>query len=92
MDEELKNALNNGNGIALICCLIECPNCHNDIWVEAGQHCGFDAVLEGIVKTDCYKCLTSINLNLFNLSTQKDVKFMTISDFIDIQFKNSKQK
>jgi len=85
MDEELKKALNKGNGIALICSLVECPNCHNDIWVEVGQHCGFDAVLEGNINIDCYKCLTTINLDLFNISIQKDFKYMTSSDLLDIQ-------
>ena len=92
MDEELKNTLNKGNGIALICSLVECPNCHNDIWVASGQHCGFDAVLEGNVKADCYKCLTTININLSDPTIQKDFKFMTISDLLDIQFENQKQK
>jgi hypothetical protein len=92
MDNELKDVLNKGNGIALICYIIECPNCHNNILIDGGYHCGFDAVLEGYVSTDCYKCLTTINVDTSNHAIVKGMKFMTISEFTEYQLKNSKQK
>lgn len=84
--EDLKNALTAGNGIALICNLVECPVCRNDIWVEVGQHCGFDAVLDGVVTTECYKCISQIKIVCSDVSITKDVKFMTISEFVDILY------
>jgi hypothetical protein len=45
-DKELENALNEGNGIALITVYVKCPNCREDIWISVGHHCGYDALLE----------------------------------------------
>lgn len=75
MDQELQDALNKGGGIALICELVECPNCNNDIWIDIGHSCGFDAVLEDRYTNDCYKCFNSFNLNVLKLRS-KGHKFM----------------
>lgn len=81
MSDKLDNNLKNDNlGIQLICCLVECPDCHNDILVEIGYHCGLDAMLESIVTFGCYKCHNQIKIDI-NTSIIKDVKYMTISDF-----------
>ena len=89
-NEELNNALNKGGGIAQICCLVECPNCHDDIWINIGHHCGFDAVIDSVDTTDCYKCLNTVKFDSDIVLIQKGIKFMTISELHDIQFKNLK--
>lgn len=83
-DNELRNALNRGKGLALICALIECPHCNQDIWVNIGQHCGMDAVLDGCVNCDCYKCCHPIKLVL-DFITQKEYSFMTIEEHTKLE-------
>jgi hypothetical protein len=84
-DNELRDTLNMANGIALICSLIECPNCKKDIWVTIGQHCGFDGVLDYKVESDCYQCCESFSVILDN-EKQKEHKFMTIEQMTEIEF------
>jgi hypothetical protein len=86
-EEQISYALNEGGGIAVIGCLIECPSCNNDIWINGGHHCGFDAVLEGLVHTKCYKCSNFIKADVSNISTIKDMKFMTTNKFVEHRLK-----
>lgn len=85
--EELTDVLKRGNGIALICVLVECPNCNKNIWVEIGQHCGYDGVLDCKIETDCYECCKPIKM-FTDLKTEKFFKFMTISELVKLQSDN----
>lgn len=87
MNKDLKKSLNEGNGIATIYGLIDCPNCKKDIWVECGQHCGMDATLEGSVNTICYECLDDVHIEM---ELPKDVGFMNITE--SAKFFNDKFK
>ena len=82
---KLKDILNKGNGIALICALVTCPHCNKDIWVNIGHHCGYDGVIDSWVKTDCYKCSQSIN-EIIDMSRYKDMTLMTVSEYTEIEY------
>ena len=84
--KDLQAVLRKGNGIALVCVLVECPSCSKDIWVEIGQHCGSDASLDNHAKTDCYECCKPIEI--FGDTNQKDYSFMTISDYVKLTSDN----
>jgi hypothetical protein len=86
-DKELENALNEGNGIALITVYVKCPNCREDIWISVGHHCGYDALLEGNVETECYKCLKNISVDTSDMSVFKNTKFMTHEQLHNITWK-----
>jgi hypothetical protein len=86
-ETNLQDVLNKGKGIALICYLIECPNCNKDIWVEIGHHCGFDAVLKEHIKTECYKCFNNIDVYFDKDIKIKDMIFMTIEDYNNLKSK-----
>ncbi len=83
-DNELRDALNRGQGLALICALIDCPNCNKEIWVSIGQHCGMDANLDGCVNTNCYECCEEFKVVL-DFVTQKDYRFMTIEEHTKLE-------
>ena len=83
---ELIDVLNRGEGIAIICALIRCPNCNKHIWVEHGYHCGYDAVLESYLKDEmCYKCYQSFNFDL-DIFIPRQIKFMTVTEHSSLPF------
>lgn len=80
----LKRALSLSKGTgALICVLIECPICKNDIWVECGHHSGDGGTQDNFVKDDCYECCGSVKLHI--QGKEKDVAFFTISEYTDFR-------
>ena len=49
------------------CILIECPHCHNDVWIKIGMNGGWDVFFEGYQEKICYECLGEIeNFEKFN--------------------------
>ena len=79
-ENDLHDVLNEENGIAICCLLISCPNCNKDVWVNIGHHCGYDAVLEGDINTNCYLCDKQINTAV-DFGKAKKAKFMTTDEY-----------
>jgi hypothetical protein len=80
----LKRALNLSKGKgALICVLIECPYCKNDIWVECGHHTGDGGTQDNFVKDNCYECCSFFKLHI--QGKEKDTAFFTISEYTDFR-------
>ena len=82
LDKDLNDVLKRSNGIALIVSKVECPKCSKDIWVEVGNHCGYDGTLDFAIDTYCYECCEPIKV-MIEVSHIKDTGFMTISEYVD---------
>jgi len=83
MEDNLQEALKRGKGMVLICVQTECPHCKKDFLTDIGHHCGYDAVVDYSIKTDCYECCQPVERVIQNEEI-KDIKFMTVEEYVDM--------
>lgn len=73
-------------GMALICAMVNCPNCNENIWIEVGSHSGFSGTLYDDSKDMCYECLKEYEI-AFDSSKHKDAAFFNIDEFNEFRYK-----